>query len=75
MNHQLTPRDQVEEQATMAETLEVLRQSAACLPLAAVFCGMDSGVMLTDSLAEPLQLRGNRPMARGGDGESQREMI
>lgn len=75
MNHQLTPGDQVEEQATVAETLEVLRQSAACLPIAAVFSGMDTGVMLTDALAQHLQLRGNQPMARGVDGESECEMM
>jgi len=75
MNHQLTPGDQVEEQATVAETLEVLRQSAACLPIAAVFCGLDTGVMLADVLAQHLQLRGNRPMARGVDGESECEMM
>lgn len=58
----------------MAETLEVLLQSAACLPLAAVFCGLDTGVMLTDVLAQHLQLRGNRPMARG-DKQVQQDAV
>lgn len=65
---------EVEEQATVAETLEVLRQSAACLPIAAVFCGLDTGVMLADVLAQHLQLRGNRPMARG-DKQVQQDAV
>ena len=55
MNHQLTPGDQVEEQATVAETQEVLRQSAACLPIAA--CEAETHFR---QLSWQLQLQGRR---------------